>query len=77
MSESKEHYKVILDAAYREGICQRPAKSTASSKYFEDYIKPTNDEELRSVRAKKLMKSAEFVNVEDLVRSKKDLRARV
>lgn len=77
MSESKEHYNIVLEAAYRDGICQRPAKQTASSKYFEDYIKPSNDLDFKSVQTKKLTKSTEFVRVEDLVRSKKDIKARV
>ena len=45
MTESQEHYRILIDAAEKAGIYNRHpyTRSQMSSQYFKDYIKPAND----------------------------------
>ena len=47
MSQSKDHYKLVIEAAARSGVFKKQlkSKSQVSSQYFKDYIKPSNDRE--------------------------------
>ena len=80
MIESQNQYKMVIDAAETSGVYKRQSlknKANHSSQYFKGFIKPQNDW-LQSQRDKAEQHKLEtFVVLDDLVKSKANIKARV